>query len=301
MKIIYLITILLVILGAGFYYYPDYAIRYSTLLRLDTNAKTGLPSNFRITPLRASGSAQFSETQLPLMLQEIPHEKVILVDLRGEPHFFLNGDSVSWYTLTNGVNDGKSKEKIKEDDRNKWLALSEKNLAILYRKLEHKPHFYFIKEVLLPENVATKHALEYVRFPVTDHKQPTDAVVNEFIQFYQNLSENVWLHFYCSAGKGRTTTFLAMLDMMQNIPQKTFDEIINAQEFYGGLNLLKHPDPQKWKYPYIVERSNFIRRFYQYCVENPDFSLSWSDWNKNINNNCTDSIVDAGESTPKQS
>lgn len=39
--------------------------------------------------------------------------------------------------------------------------------------------------------------------------------IDEFIKLYKSLPKDAWLHFHCEAGKGRTTTFLAMYDMMK--------------------------------------------------------------------------------------
>ena len=145
-------------------------------------------------------------------------------------------------------------------------------------KKGHYPYLYKVDEVANEETVVLRNGAQYIQFPVSDHLRPTDKVIDKFITFVKNLPDEVWLHFHCSAGKGRTTTFLAMYDMMKNATNATVDEIVNRQQSYGGMNLFKEYDEDDWRIIHFEDRVSFINNFYQYCIENPDFDLSWSEW-----------------------
>ncbi len=279
----YIILLLVLLLGGAVYFFPDYAKSTSSLFILNSDNRGVLPRNFRLTPLHTSASSQFSEDELQRMLEVIPAKRLIMVDLREEPHGFLNGDSVSWYGKNNWVNEGKSKEEIENDERERLNALSHKLIAFAYKdhKKSNRPIPYLVKEVASEEELAGKYGFEYFRLPVRDHVKPSDEAVDTFIARVKELKNGDWLHFHCSAGKARSTTFLAMYDMMQNASSTSIDDIIVRQQFYGGINLLSDPEEDQWKYTHLVERVEFLKKFYRYCRENPEFALSWSEWSKN--------------------
>jgi hypothetical protein len=75
---------------------------------------------------------------------------------------------------------------------------------------------------------------------------------------------------------GRTTTFMAMYDMMKNSKKVSLEDIMERQELLGGVKLLK---PVGGKESESQKRSDFLRQFYQYTKENNDnFKTSWSQW-----------------------
>lgn len=278
MRILAIILAIAIALCGAIYFYPDYIKKYSTLLRLNSNSPGKLPRNFRMSHLKASGSSQFTEADLKKILETITHDRVVVVDLREEPHGFLNGDAISWYNFNNWLNRGKTKEEIRLDEQERLGKLSYQLFTILYFKHGHYPHLYRIREVASSEKVALRNGAEYIQFPVSDHQHPDNHIVDDFVAFIKNLDEDTWLHFHCSAGKGRTTTFLAMYDIMLNASNTTLEEIAAKQLSYGGINLLEEPD--NWKISHAQNRTSFIKNFYQYCIENTDFALSWSVWEK---------------------
>lgn len=279
----YIILLLALLFAGAVYFFPDFAKSTSSLFILNSDNRGVLPRNFRLTPLQTSASAQFTEDELQRMLEVIPAKRMIMVDLREEPHGFLNGDAVSWYGNNNWVNEGKSKEEIEKDERERLNALSHQFIAIVYKnhKKSNHPAPYLVKEVTSEEALAKKYGFEYLRLPVRDHVKPSDAAVDTFIARVKVLKKEDWLHFHCSAGKARSTTFLAMYDMMQNASDTSIDDIIARQQFYGGINLFSDPEEDQWKYTHLVERVEFLKKFYRYCRENPEFTLPWSAWSKN--------------------
>jgi Protein-tyrosine phosphatase. len=118
--------------------------------------------------------------------------------------------------------------------------------------------------------------MDYIRVTVTDTERPEDDMVDYFVKKVRKLPEDTWLHFHCKAGMGRTTTFMAMYDMMKNSKKVSLEDIMERQELLGGVKLLK---PVGGKESESQKRSDFLRQFYQYTKENNDnFKTSWSQW-----------------------
>lgn len=281
MKFIIAIFLLLALSGFGLYLYPDYARTYTEVIRLNRiSGPKDLPAHFRITHMNSSGSSQFSEAGLKKMLKVIDKPKVYIIDLRAESHGFLNGEPISWYRVKNWLNKGKDFEEILSDEHQRLDELSHKFFAILYKKKGVKPFFYRIREVASAEEIAHRNGVEYVRFPVDDACRPSDAAVDAFVSFVSNLDDNAWLHFHCSGGKGRTTLFLAMYDIMRNARFDALETIIDRQNAIGGIHLLNKKSHHVWKHEENAKRSALVRKFYEYCRENPYFSISWTEWLK---------------------
>lgn len=281
MKFIIAILLLFALCGFGFYLYPDYARTHTAIVRLNRIAETDeIPANFRVTSMNSSGSSQFSEAGLQKMLKIIGKPKTYIVDLRAESHGFLNGEPISLYRLKNWLNKGKSCEEILAEEK-RWLEqLSRNFFLVLYKKKGAEPFFYWVREVASAEEIAHRNGAEYIRFPIDDACPPKDAIVEAFVSFVLNLDKEAWLHFHCSGGKGRSTLFLAMYDMMRNARVDSFETIIARQNAIGGIHLVNKMSSHTWKHEENARRTALIRNFYTYCRENPDFSLSWTEWLK---------------------
>lgn len=236
------------------------------------------PNNFRQCPdLNASASAQYSEKSLKKMLEKLPSDQVMLVDLRQESHGFFGGMAVSWWTDHNWANLGKTNEEAEADELEKLSNAYQQSLVFVYhaRKV---PFPVYVRRILTERELATSLGVGYTRFAIPDHQKPTDRDVDAFIVLLKTLPEGTWLHFHCSAGIGRATVFLTMLDMMRNAESKSCQEIMDRQIALGGRNLLKTEKPDHWKFEHAYERSEFIQKFHNYCRENPSFEQPWSVW-----------------------
>lgn len=134
-----------------------------------------------------------------------------------------------------------------------------------------------VDKAIREEILCRSKGLIYFRIPVVDYYYPKDSEVDRFILLYKALGPESWLHFHCKAGKGRTTSFLSMLDMMKNAKDVSFEDIIYRQSVLGEINLVAAAESD-WGHA----RLEFLQAFYQYCLENidNDFSLNWSDWVK---------------------
>lgn len=218
-------------------------------IQLFIEANPSVPERYRsIESLSISASRQFSESGFKWILEQ-SEKKIVVVDLRRECHGFIKGEPVSW-KLTH-VEEGQSAYAY-----NEGLTVEE----IEERELQLLSQFAGGQsERQLVEGLGAG----YVRIPVTERIYPDAAQIEQLID---ELSQDVCLHFHCAGGRGRTTTFLCMVDMLENNRTSSFEQILRNQQNLGGSDLLSsHHD-------YRFKRLEFLRRFYQCCLENSSLS-----------------------------
>lgn len=229
--------------------------------------------------LKASGSGQFSEKSLTEMLRHLAlsPEKVVVMDLRQESHGFINGQPISWKDGNyNYGNLHKSQCEIESDEFQRLNSAVRAQTITVNR--ENEPTALKITTVKTERAVVETLGCQYIRLPVTDLNRPSNEIVDQFIDYVKTLPEDQWVHFHCKAGKGRTTTFMTMLDIMRNGQCVDFDNIIARQKLIGGSDLTSTQKPDMEKSRAAVERFDFVKKFYLYCRQVPDFTVRWSDW-----------------------
>ncbi|MBU3179939.1 phytase [Clostridium psychrophilum] len=247
-------------------------------LVLDSQNYYDIPKNFRkstdiltakntenlnltgLSTLNISGSQQFSEYNLPLVINSIETSlPITVVDLRQESHGFINGYPVSWANAKNSANIGLTRDQVIIDEYNKLNNIklnvpmnfyNHKNITIIPIKVENEYH------------LVNSKLLSYERITVTDGKIPLDDMVDYFVRLVIAQPKNTWLHFHCKQGIGRTTTFMIMYDMIKNSKDVTSDDIIKRQL------LLANFDESHIKSFNNNERITFLESFYKYCKEN---------------------------------
>lgn len=260
-------------------------------LIVNETSSNSLPRNFRtmaqpsdksamegLEKLPLSASGQFCSKELKRLLKELPKKKILVLDLRQESHGFLNGEPVSWYAEKNWANKHLTDAEIEKDQRRKLRALTEQDFTTTYEKRSDKALVIPVTSVCDEKTLVESLGAHYKRFFVTDHVRPTDATVDQFVALIRTLPKDHWIHLHCKAGKGRTTTFLAMADMIHNSKKFSCDQILKRQHSLGGSALMKSPGRSSWKHSLHKERLAMLKNFYQYCKEVPDFSVKWSDW-----------------------
>lgn len=231
--------------------------------------------------LRISGSGQFSERAFVAMLNSLSlfPEKLIVIDLRQESHGLINGHPVSWTDgKYNYANIHKTKAEI-ESDESLRLMLAAQAKQIVIDPVE-KPVKLAVHDTKTEQELVQGCGATYIRLPVTDHNCPKDEIIDQFVEIVKNLEPDQWVHMHCRAGKGRTTTFLALFDIMQNVQHVSLEDILARQQLIGGTDLseLKKVDFEKTKG--ATERFQLIQNFYLYCQQVPNFDRSWSEWLK---------------------
>lgn len=261
-----------------------------------TQAEEQVAKKFRIIPeLRASGSGQFSADELPKILHSIPAERrqdIWIVDLRQESHGFIDGLPVSWITDRNLANAGKTPGQIEREEKKLLRDLSKQKAITVYslKKLDHGRVRAEAPTKMIPESIETEQELvtslgaQYARIYVLDHNKPDDAEVDNFVAFIkQKIKARDWVHFHCRGGAGRSSTFIALYDMIRNAHNASFSEIIFRQGQMGNIKLngLKLTTEKMWKSQSSQERYIFLRKFYSYVQDPRGYKVcSWSAWQK---------------------
>ncbi len=284
---------------------PNLFAQGEALLVLDSRNITQLPRHFRTTSdtptqphtnttglsdLHLIGSGEFSKLELEKVMQHLQLRKLTIIDLREESHGLLNGNAISWYGPQNASNAGKSPQAVEKIQAELLDNLQEMPDVVAYTILKKnaageiessKPNEFAVHKAMSEEELAAKLHVNYERIYVQDMHAPRPDQVDHFLQVLKNLPADEWLYFHCRAGIGRTTTFMAMVDMLHNAKQVSFNEILARQVAIGGKSLTKLPKPDSFKYKPAVERLEFLKIFYQYARENTD--LRWSEWLKQHN------------------
>lgn len=264
-----------------------------------------LPRNWRVMEwLRASGSGQFSKLQFEGVIKELRKKykfsQFIDVDLRQESHGFLDDYAVSWYSDHNSINWGKSKSEIARSELEALQSLLKQKKGIVLSQFLSKETddpdttdriaFWKKKQVKVdsPKKVMTEQQMVsedsqviYLRIPVADMHAPEDREVDQFIDEMKKVRPNQWVHFHCSAGRGRTTTFMAMYDSFRNFSKVSLKEILRKQKEMGGVDLVAYSlKRSKSRNDWAEQRAQFIAQFYRYCQsEGPSgYRRSWSAW-----------------------
>lgn len=252
---------------------------------VDTRGKE--PTRAGLDELNASASGQPSEAALTTLREKIfeqkPDAKIIVVDLRQESHGFANSLPVSWWIKYNAANDGKTVSEIEADELERLNNL--RGVETTFQPLGNSDTKAFKPVTIIPRVVQTEHEIceklnvDYKRFAAADMQFPAPEVVDDFLMFVATLPENAWLHFHCHAGHGRTTTFLAMYDMIKN-PDLSLEQICKRQYLLGGSNLLLEPEGDDWYAKVARDRAKKIRLFYEFVqgTRNEQIGLQWSEW-----------------------
>ena len=116
-------------------------------------------------------------------------------------------------------NIGKNKADVLKDEMRRLCAAKGKSLIVTMLDegkgpIDPKP--MKINSVMSERQLVEQNGLHYYRIAATDHIWPSPENIDDFISFIGTLPDHAWLHFHCRAGKGRTTIYMAMYDMMKN-------------------------------------------------------------------------------------
>ncbi len=252
-----------------------------------------VPNKFRTNSgLNVSASGQFSAAQLNNILSDIgvSRDKIWAIDLRQESHGFINGIPISWYAAKNQANLNLNPDQIRAREEKLLHTLSVQPEIVVYtvKKLNDGEVAADRPVKILPQCIETEQQLvtslgaRYKRLFVLDHHHPDDHEVDVFVDFVKNqIQPGDWLHFHCRGGKGRSSTFIAMYDIIHNGQKCSFEEIMQRQIEMGNSRLDKpNPKPEKqWKAGASEQRYKFLQKFYAYVSDSNGYAQrSWSSW-----------------------
>jgi Inositol hexakisphosphate len=247
-----------------------------------------IPVNIGLADLRASGGGEFTAGGLKLLLART-HGPVTVFDLRQETHIFVNGLPISWFATNDWANVGRAQSAIEADEAARVQKLKPGSVIMVAddsvkksgvpskaRKNVTVEHASTERDIVVARNAA------YVRLTVTDHARPLDEEVDRFILAVRALPKDGWAHFHCEAGRGRTTTFMVLYDILRNATRVSLKDIARRQKLLGyDYDVLRPADPGDWKAPYTEDRISFVRAFYRYARANPGGRPRlWSEWLK---------------------
>ena len=271
---------------------------------------TMTPSRKGLDRLNISGSAEFSVGEfekLVSVLKKQANGPIYIVDLRQETHGIFNGNAVSWFGARDWGNIGKNKTDVLKDEMRRLCAAKGKSLIVTMLDegkgpIDPKP--MKINSVMSERQLVEQNGLYYYRIAATDHIWPSPENIDDFIAFIRTLPDHAWLHFHCQAGKGRTTIYMAMYDMMKN-PDISLEDILSRQYLLGGNYIayeMDKPKPNQWKAAYYHEKAAMIAKFYQYVQETHTnhFTMRWSRWLKShlIMEDASPTQCDSGSRIP---
>lgn len=135
--------------------------------------------------------------------------------------------------------------------------------------------------------LAQKYGFGYVNIKIDSKLVTPDEAVDEFVAYFDKAPENVWFHFHCRHGKGRTSLALVMYDIMKNAPKVALEDIVRRQFLLGSVNL---SDTAVWRknstYPSkaLERRKKFVHEFYAFiCQRKAGGMQLWSDWRSHTN------------------
>lgn len=247
-------------------------------------------------PYRASGSRQVDLNMLTALLVDVVDEELVtrihLVDLREETHGYMDidgswGRAISWYADNDWGNVGVPQILIEKDEHVRLDLLAQGGNGRVFT-IESDKNDNRQQDRVLPledmqvrvvaaytEARATRIVesslgvpVRYLRIPVTDHCAPTNRAMLALEAVLEHVAPTDWVHFHCHGGDGRTTTFLALLDILQwkgaLPPIETFAERQCALFPYcldpAGVGDCK-PEPAPWKLPLAAARWDALGRF----------------------------------------
>lgn len=260
--------------------------------RMILNSYTG--NTLGVEQLYISASEEPSEKGWRDVAQYIerhrePDHPVFVLDLRQESHGYINGKAVTLSSSHNWTNAGKTNEESATAEI-QWLnqLRARKNVSGVLTPLQYNAKDFThgkklsIKAVHNEEYFVKKWGFNYHRLYITDHCAPMDSEVDAFLALIKTHSDKTWFHVHCRAGKGRTTTFLVMYDIIKNADKVTFNEIIERQAsippFYNLLNT-QRGDPELVSY--YEERAVFLHKFYEFSQQSlSGYEGTWSDWRR---------------------
>jgi protein tyrosine phosphatase len=139
---------------------------------------------------------------------------------------------------------------------------------------------YKIRSLMTEAQIVSATGATYVRIPVTDHTKPDDEDVDQFLDVVKRLPPHTWVHFHCHAGRGRTSTFMILYDMLRNRKLPREDIIDRQAQLIGALDIrLLSQGAKAYKNTNEIKRYAFIKAFYEYLNAPDGYGVSsWTKW-----------------------
>lgn len=268
----FLLTLVITTISLQPVYSQPTGLAQNKIVVIDTTLDSKLPDNFRIiTSLNISGSAQFTPSQLPNMINTINSKSITIVDLRQESHGFVNDTPISFYSVYELLNNGFNSEQSLAQDKADLSALTPSSNIQIFGRSSLPYTKITVDNTFTEETLCKNNNVNYIRFAVRDGGIPAPNIVDDFITFIKNLPSNTHLHFHCLHGEGRTTTFMVIYQIMNNSSKLSLDQILEQQLSAGGIVLTTD-----------AARDDFLKAFYNYVEQNKtsNYNQKYEAWLK---------------------
>ena len=244
-----------------------------------------VPDTKGLDTLNISGSAEFSEQQFRDLAAQLRTfaggKEIYVVDCRIEDHALLNGISISWYGDRNWANMGMTLGEAEADEQARFSVLPGSVITaypVSGNARRGKGTEIAVTSWMTERELVESEGCHYLRLACQDHSWPYEETIDQFITFMRSVDPGqVWLHFHCQAGKGRTGIFMAICDMMKN-PDVSFEDIM-LRHAMTGSTYLPYADESSDIAEVYALRAKRIRQVYDYIQEMQNgYTLTWSEW-----------------------
>lgn len=222
-----------------------------------------------LATLTASASGQLDEAEFKALRKQIKTSRPILViDLRQETHGIINGRPVYVKSPEATV-----QADIKALEESIFTNSKKKGATATFHQRELKSRTREVIKVLkTEEEVCASCGLQYLRIPIVDHKVPSTAQIDLFVELVDQL-ENTWIHVHCRKGLGRSTTFMSIYDILKNGHVASLNEILRRQRALGGAHLTHEKS--------YGEHHRLLKEFYQFAkAHRAGHAPRWSEWKR---------------------
>jgi protein-tyrosine phosphatase len=240
------------------------------VLVFDKKMDTKIPAHFRKNEdLKMSGSATFSAAGAKYISKVA--QVILVIDLRQESHGLINSKPVTWQSEHDWANAGMGLEEVIQREKR---YLSEVHIG-------EKVAGTKVRSVETEDGLVRSLGLSYVRLAVTEYVRPTNSQVDRFIEAIREMPPTSWVHIHDRTGKGRSTTFMIMYDMLRSAWNTSYEEILQRNKKLSDDDVTESAIEGDWQRPYQQDRVAFLQEFYKYAKAHPSGEgLWWSGWAK---------------------
>ncbi|AVS75192.1 phosphatase [Paracidovorax cattleyae] len=237
--------------------------------------------------LQLSGSERITSVEQVCAIRQACGDAplVVVVDLRQESHGVADGHSLTWRGPMDWGNVGLDTATAREAEQLEELRRQGSAVATHADHVKGKtddPALRRLDTTLArsEQEIVEAAGAGYRRIAVTDHLRPSRWEVDQFIALVRGLPEGAGLHVHCNGGRGRTTTFMALYDMLRNAREVDADAIMARQSKLGmDYNLADTGAVRESKQAFHADRLAFLHEFHAYARENPGgLPRTWSQW-----------------------
>lgn len=210
--------------------------------------------------LSASGGPVVDFRVLKKQLGDIKKE-IIIIDGISERHGYINNKPTTFFGYHRRTPD----------------------LRYLIRRLFFTGTLKVLPKQIVPESImAKRYGFGFKNLRINSRLLTPHLFVDEFISYFDTAPKNLWFHFHCRHGKGRTSMALVMFDIIKNAPHVALEDIVKRQHLLGSVDLF---DVTEWKAngtyssKTLEERKKFIKDFYTFICQRKRGGIQlWADW-----------------------